>query len=78
MGEMSALPATDSSLKYNVGETAQAIEHWLCTIFEGEPPHAGTGWGTIIIEAESFRIADVNGTVRRRFPPTSPGKKAKH
>lgn len=70
MGEMSSLPASDSSpppLKYNRGETAQAIEFWLRTIFEGEPPHAGTGWGTIIIEAESFRIANVNGTVRRKF-----------
>lgn len=70
MGETPPLPAPEPSpLKYNVGETAQAIEYWLRTIFEGEPPHAGTGWGTIIIEVESFRIADVNGTVRRRFPP---------
>lgn len=72
MGEMPSLPASEAplpALKYNVGEKAQAIEYWLRTIFEGEQPHAGTGWGTVIIEAENFRIADVTGTVKRRFPP---------
>jgi hypothetical protein len=74
VGDISSLPISDTPppvLKYNVGEKAQAIEYWLQLIFEGKSPHAGTGWGTIIIEAENFRIADVNGTVRRRFPPTT-------
>lgn len=68
---MSALPTPipDATvpLKYNTGKTALAIEYWLRAIFEGPPPHEGTGYGSVGVEVQNFRM-DIHGMVRLRFP----------